>query len=348
MRIRKRYIVAGSLFTVLFICAALLSLRPNDPVFRGKPQSYWIAHLSYRDEEQVKEWRGYGPDGVRVLTDALQKADHPAERLYRRGYRAVARVLPAGLLRVFPEPRMDLTRGTRMTVIDLLCRLGNDAKSATPAMARALRDEDASVRELAVAFFTCGEDQNAPLNQMDKRTKARLLPDFIRAMQDNSNWGLRNNAAIALRYYPEQEGAVAAVLAKALKDPIPTVRQVAAESLYRLAPDQVVAAGVIPVVIGVLKNPNNQIADRAAQLLGDMRKEPSLTVPALLESVQGTDSLVATAAAQALVSFPGQAEVIIPVLHKIQESTNSAVPRWASAAALKELERASRAKGAAR
>ncbi|MGA2864455.1 MAG: HEAT repeat domain-containing protein [Verrucomicrobiota bacterium] len=325
----------------------MLTLRPRDPLFRGKPESYWIEHLSYSDEEQVKQWRAYGPQGVRVLTEALQGADHPAERVYRRVYPGMARVLPGGLLRVFPAPRMDLTRSTRMRVVDLLSRLGNDAKPAIPAMARALRDEDSSVRQIAISFFTCGEDRNAPLNQMDRRTKSKLLPEFIRAMQDD-NWGVRNNAAVALRYYPEQGQVVAAVLAKALKDPVPTVRQVAAESLNRVAPDRVVAAGVVLAVIGVLRHPDDQIASRAAQLLGEMRKEPSLAVPALLESVQSANSLVAATAARALGNFPEQADVIVPILRKVRDNTNSAVPRWASAVALKELDPTAAAKAGVR
>lgn len=319
-------------------------LRPRDPMFRGEPESYWIKHLSYGDEEQVKEWRAYGPAGVRLLIGALRRADHPSARFYRRAYRQLARVLPGVLLRALPQPHTDSTRSTRMRITYLLCRLGNDATAATPEMARALHDEDASVRGIAITFFTDGEDQNAPLNHMDKKIKAGLLPDFLRALQDNGNWGLRNNAAVALGYYPEEKQVVVPALAKVLKDPKLSVRQSAAESLYRVAPDQVIGAGVIPVVIGIMKNPDNQIAFRAAQLLGDIGKEPSLTVPALLDQVLGKDRLVAMVATLALVRFPQQADIIIPVLREVQGNTNSAVPRWASARALKELENESSVK----
>jgi len=120
-------------------------------------------------------------------------------------------------------------------VVDLLSRLSKDAKLATPAMARALNDEDPSVRQIAITFFTGGEDENCLLNQMEARAKRDLLPAFTRAMQD-SHEGLRNNAAIALRYYPDQAEIVVPILTRALQDPAPKVRQLAAEALKRIDP----------------------------------------------------------------------------------------------------------------
>jgi hypothetical protein len=230
---------------VFVICVAVtwLVVRPHDPMFRGKPESYWIEHLSYRDEEQVKQWREFGSDGVRVLVRALRGANRPADRLYRNAYRKMGRIMPGGLLRLLPAPRMDLTRSTRMKVVDLLSRLSKDATLATPAMAQALKDEDPAVRQIAITFFTQGEDEHSLLNLMDPGTKRALLPEFVRAMQDD-NWGVRNNAAIALRYYPEQAQVVVPVLLKALQDPVPKVRQLAADALKRIDPGAAAKAGV--------------------------------------------------------------------------------------------------------
>lgn len=231
MNKRKRILLAGLAFALVCGTAVWLAIRPRDPLFRGKPESYWIEHLSYRDEEQVKQWREFGPDGVRVLVRALDGANRPTDRLYRNLYRKSGRLL----MRVLPAPRMDLTRTTRMNVVDLLSRLSKDAKLATPAMARALNDEDPSVRQIAITFFTGGEDENCLLNQMEARAKRDLLPAFTRAMQD-SHEGLRNNAAIALRYYPDQAEIVVPILTRALQDPAPKVRQLAAEALKRIDP----------------------------------------------------------------------------------------------------------------
>lgn len=144
--------------------------------------------------------------------------------------------MPKAVMDRLPTPRMDLTRTTRMNVVAFLVRLSKDAREATPAMARALRDENPSVRQLAITFFTAGEDQNCLLNQMPSRAKRSLLPDFLGAMRDNSP-GIRNNAAIALRFYPEEAQVVGPILVEALRDPTPKLRKFAAESLKAVDPE---------------------------------------------------------------------------------------------------------------
>lgn len=235
MKKGRRVLLAGLVLLFAGGTATWLVIRPHDPLFRGKPESYWIEHLSYGDEEQIRQWREFGSDGVRVLVRALDGANRPTDRLYRTICRESGRVLPDAVMRLLPAPKMDLTRGTRMNVVQLLSRLSKDAKAASPAMARALNDEDHAVRQLAITFFTQGEDEHCLLNEMESGARKDLLPAFIRAMQD-SNVGVRINAAIALRYYPEQAQIVAPVLVNALEDPTPRVRQLAAEALKRIDP----------------------------------------------------------------------------------------------------------------
>src|SRR2546427_10204145 len=78
----------------------------------------------------------------------------------------------------------------------------------------------------------------------------------------------------------------------------------------------VVKAGVVPIVIGVLKDPDDQIAYRAAELLGEMRVEPALAVPALIEALENNNTLIAATAAQALAKFKESADTFIPALEK--------------------------------
>lgn len=238
---------------------------------------------------------------------------------------------------LLPAPRMDATRSTRMRVVSLLSSLGKDAQGAVPAMARALKDEDESVRAIAITFFSDTEGEDALLNQMPVLQKRKLLPEFIRALGSGRNWGLRNNAALALKYYPEEREMVVPALTNALSDPMPQVRIVAAESLHRVDPGAAASEGVVQVVIDIVRNPDDQIAYRAAELLGRMAEQPALAVPALIESVQGTNRLVASSAASALGNFPDHAEVILPVLLQAYQDTNSVVSRRASGGALKKV-----------
>ena len=51
------------------------------------------------------------------------------------------------------------------------------------------------MNEFAIGFFTLPEDESALLNQIDAKEKRKLLPDFIRAVQDKSDrWALRSPA----------------------------------------------------------------------------------------------------------------------------------------------------------
>ena len=136
-----------------FLSAILVySVRHRDPLFHGKPESAWISQISYSDESQIKDWLEFGPDGVRVLVRGLQKAGHPIQRRYRQMYRTGLRWLPRPVIRLLPNPRQDSTRSTRMCIVQVLARLGNNAATATPAMVRAFRDEDVSVRQLAITL----------------------------------------------------------------------------------------------------------------------------------------------------------------------------------------------------
>ena len=138
----------------------------------------------------MKQWREFGPEGVQVLVRAIESANRPGDRFYRALYRNLGRGLPGSILSLLPKPHMDLTRTTRMNLVDLLSRLSKDAKAATPAMVRALRDEDPSVRQIAITFFTWGEDEQCLLNQLEPVAKRAVLPEFLRAMQD-PNPGVR-------------------------------------------------------------------------------------------------------------------------------------------------------------
>jgi len=309
-----------------------------DPIFHGKPESAWIKGIEYNGgDEQTKQWREFGPEGVRVLIRGLERADRRWERFYRGAYQPLAPRLPFGLARLLPAPQDDSGRVTRMCVISLLSRLGKDAMAAAPAVARTLKSEDRGVRQIAIGFFNDTEDDNCLLNKLDPKLKQRLLPEFIRAMQDTRDWGLRNNAALALKYYPEQAQAVAPVLVKALQDSVPAVRLLAAVALNRVDPETAKKAGAVSVVTSVLKDPDDQVAHRAAAALRDFQSQADAAVPALIEALQSTNTLVVSTAVRSLErAFQGQADRIVPALTQAAER-NDNVAKYA-VAALKHLE----------
>jgi HEAT repeat protein len=170
------------------------------------------------------------------------------------------------------------------------------------------------------------------LPDLSEREKREVLPMLIIGMQDQ-DWGVRNNTALALHHFPEERGAVVPVLVKGLQDESSDVRMSVADSLYHLDPQAAVEAHVVTVVAALLKDKDvpekahsgDQIGLRAAQLLGEMKKEPKVAVPALIESLQGDKIETAITSAQALGEFKEQADAIIPALEAVQNHPDGRV-----------------------
>jgi hypothetical protein len=302
-------------FTGLMLWFGNVFPLSRDPLFRGKPESEWVKNLKYNDDQQVKEWRGYGEEGVQVLIRGLEKANSPGPRAYRKYNRR----LPVSLSRWLPAPKPDSTRGIRQCVVSLLSSLGNDSKSAVPVMIwTATNDEADAVRQSAITYFNSSEDENSIVNKLPPNQKKALLPALIRAIQDPVNWGLRNNAALALRYYPEQRDIVAPVLITALQDAEPHVRLLAAEALNRVSPDEAKKAGATSILVAITKNPDDQIAFEAVAALGHSGSQPDLGVPTLVECLQSTNTLIGCGAVWALewapAEFNSYSDRIIPAL----------------------------------
>jgi hypothetical protein len=342
-RLRRRALVLA--FTLVLGGFTLWHLTrtpaTQDLVFRGKPESEWIKNLKYLDDDQVKEWRGYGEEGVQVLIRGLKRANHPRERMYRQFNRS----LPGPVRRHVPAPKPDSTQGTRQCIVSLISHLGTAATSAIPVMVWTVRkDESDSVVQSALGFFNSSEDDNCILNRLPPGQKAALLSPLLRAIQNSANWGLRNNAAMSLRFYPEQRKVVTPVLLNGLKDPHPQVQLLAAEALIRVDPAAASKAGVTSIMVAISKNPDDQIASRAVAALGRPGSQLDLAVPAIVECLRSTNSLVACQAVWTLEwagkEFETYSNTIVPALFSAAERTNNAagyarnaLARWTRSAA---------------
>lgn len=345
-RKRRWRLIAGLGFGVVLVAGvAFVALAPRDPLFHGKPESQWITnivsgmHLSEDQiKEQVQRWSDFGPEGLRVLERGLApKRGHTYGKIYGR----LSRILPGPVLRLLPAPPVKLVGGTQVCVLDLLCRMGKDGHPAWPAVARKLDDEDPSLRAQAITFFGGpGPDETkALLNQLPAKEKRKLLPLFIRALEDGGwSWTPRNNAAFALRYYPEQAPLITPALTKALLDSSPYVRLSAATTLNRVNPVAGSKAGAVKVVAQELQNPDYQLSGEAAFVLRQFQYDADLAVTALIEALHGTNRAVVGASIvwSLEYAFANHADRIIPELRKAAEGTDNAAGYARSA--LKSLE----------
>jgi len=329
---RRWRLIAGVGFGVVLVGGlALVALAPRDPLFHGKRESEWITNIVYgislsedRNKEQAQRWRDFGPEGLQVLERGLAANRAPK---YRSFYEGLGKFLPNGCMRLLPTPPPKTVGGTRHIVADLLCRMGKDAYPAWPAVARALSDEDPWVRARAITFFTYPENEKAFLNQMPAKEKKKLLPQFIRAVEDVGwCWNVRNNAALALKYYPDEAALVVPPLLKALKDPSPYARLSAAAALNRVDPAAASKAGAVAVVAQILQNPDYNLSGQAAYALRQFQHDADLAVTALIEALHGTNSSVVGASAVWSLehAFPRHADRIIPELRKAAERNDNA------------------------
>jgi hypothetical protein len=251
MRMRRWLQVEWFAAVIIVALATIIIWRvrhDQNAFFRGKRESDWVKEIVYNgDTQQTEQWRSFGLEGVRMLGRALDEG-----RLYRRIYRGLAYRCNGLFWKYFPAPAD--TYRTQLGAAYVLDMLGQDAKGAEPAIARALKDEAVGVRLEALACYL------HLLGQMDQGTKRRRLPGFLRAMHDKEA-GIRNNAAMVLKFYPEQADLVVPVLVVALEDPVPCVRIQAGESLVRVKPAE--RARALAAVLPLTTNQDSQVAIQA-------------------------------------------------------------------------------------
>lgn len=292
MRRWLRILLVSLILLVIAAGAAWLVMKPRDSMFHGRWESEWIKSIQYNGtDEQTRQWLALGPDGARLLGRALDRG-----RQYRKVYHWLMPRLPGPFARLLSQHLSDpaTNHSTRMCVVSLLGSLGKDAKPAEPAIGRALDDDDVGVRMGALGCYESGLLEVIGQQQKDAR-----LPAFLRATRDRE-WGIENNAIVALQFYTNQSAIVVPVLVACLQNSNNHVRLMAAAVLAKMDPQTGIKAGMIPVLVAILKNPDNQLAYRAADALGELGRNGAQAVPDLVEAIHGTDQLVTGTARRAL------------------------------------------------
>jgi RNA polymerase sigma factor (sigma-70 family) len=279
-------IMAWTKMTTTLVVAAAVVLTTSltvvviqrESLIEGKTETQWIKSIVYKgDYPQVRRWHALRLTGIHMLTKALL------------------------------SPASD--RATRMGAASLLCQLSTglqdnrapadetmrqDVKTALPDLLHSLQaDKDDGVRANVLACF----EELLPV--MSEKEKAPFLPEFLRAVESNES-SVRNNGLVALRSYPDQAQVVDSVLLAKLHDPEVVIRLRAADALVHVDVQTAIKAGVIPVLIEILKNQDDQIAWQVPGILGDMGPKAASAVPALIASTHGSSRLVADAATRAL------------------------------------------------
>jgi len=212
-------------------------------------------------------------------------------------------VLPALILALDdPDPKV------RSDVIGLLCGIGSAGKVAVPALIRALDDSDPELRGQAItALGSIGPAALAALPRI------RAVADDARADPN-----LRMDAILALRGFGDAAGDFVPSLLRLTKSQIFQFKMSAIVTLGGVGKKH--DAAVVPVLLDLLKHDEDPFfRGCAAGALGNLGKQPSVVVPALVEQLKEEKPAKGFDDPQfkifrALGLFQGEAKLAVPAL----------------------------------
>jgi hypothetical protein len=274
MKAHSRYILVLAFVVVLGVLG--LWLRPTDPDFHGKPESFWLNQIT--NDESIVTGNGwslvvtngsgvanvsyqtlhFGSEGVPLLVKALSKGNRPWERLYFKLWPKLPSFLNGWLPKAADQSKL------RIRSAMILHAMGSGAQSAVPGLVQALHDDSYAVRQSA--FHTL----EVLLPGMGQE-KIRILPQLLEATRDGVP-GVRHNAVILLGYYPDQASTVVPVLVNGLNDSDALVRVGAISSLMQLDKQGTKKAGVL-MLLELLDDGNAEVREEATNTLSRLRAE---------------------------------------------------------------------------
>jgi len=165
-----------------------------------------------------------------------------------------------------------------------LKEIGAKAKNAVPMLIDALHDQDVATRQFAALA----------LNEIGPDAKAATI-DLVYAMLRDKDKDVRNNSALALLRVNPDPSVAAPAFRQGLRDKLAVgVTDCAVEGLTKLG-----AAGV-PELSNALKDQDNDVRRRAAEILGKLGAAAKPAVPALKAAANDADPAVKAAAQKAL------------------------------------------------
>lgn len=308
----KTAIVAAS--ALVLVAGTSIVVVRQATLIQGKTESEWIKSIVYPgDDHQRIVWHSLGPRGIRMLLRAMKPT--PTALTYEQA------LASHGTIDLTAENKGIADVVTQRKAAMLLSQLAGwyDVKSTIPDVIKLLKTEKQDeVRALELGFF------EVPMRTMSEQDKAALLPELTRSLQSDAS-DERNNALVALQYYPNQKENVAPLIVNAMQDPSPMVRVRAIDVLNAIDPQNPAASNSVSVLAGCVTGPYGDTPDapnEAVVALGELHRDPDVAVPALIQALQSDDRWVRANAADALSRFGGQARAAIPALQKALKDTD--------------------------
>jgi HEAT repeat protein len=246
---RWRVIIIIFASSALMAGAAWQVLRPREPVFEGKPLSFWL--------------QGYDP--IRGTEPGNQKADEVVSKVGTNAIPTLLRMLSAGdppfILKLkalvhrqhFITFRRRTPANQHFQAVKAFQRLGPGAKTAVPALIEIYEQNLSAASQIETAHA---------LGSIGPQAK-EAVPTLLCGMT-NIDANVRRETAFVLMQIHAEPALVLPVLANSLHDPSFSVRMAALLTIGTFGAD---AKSVAPSMVQLLNDPDPQIREAAAVAL---------------------------------------------------------------------------------
>jgi hypothetical protein len=237
MRKRGIFLIVMAVLLVVGAVVWLAPRNPPEPVYDGRPLSYWLQGMSFAGAstnhpnyvEALDAMSAAGTNGTPTLLRLLRAKDSPLKlkffSLLQRQHIFKVHFVPADVLNFeavmalerepfFKSTLPDLIEiydenispASQRAILDMVMLLGPDAKDATPALLRGLTNRDYFVRNGAVNAL-----------RMVHADPKLAVPELIKSLQDPFPAN-RMDAAYALGSYRTNASAAVVPLLQMLND----------------------------------------------------------------------------------------------------------------------------------
>ena len=281
----RLYLVGGVLLVAALGWATWQAMRslPREPVYDGKPLSYWLSPLQVGPGRQTvgivykvgHSQRFVGPfrnaplsilsdsNAVPFLIKALKRDTWFRAANY---WRWLWPKLPHAIQRHLSPPADN--REVRWRAAHLLKAMGSIARPSVPALIRAMKeDQDSAVRvQAASALSTLGEGDRAVVSALAAGLKDSDGDVRLRVLQALSELGHKGDRTVIKP------------LVAALSDSYPLVRQHAVILLASLSQGE---PAVVTALVGALKDNDPTVQGTAAEFLGALGRKDEAAATAL-------------------------------------------------------------------
>jgi HEAT repeats len=315
MKHRPQYAILSLIGFVAAAVVLMVMLRPDEPVYNGKPLSFWVDRVrkSGADQAQARQAiRQVGPTAIPFILQQIRHQDPLDQKVYRAvwsklpGYvqRRLPKPLPepldagrfkhqvASILSSLGQPALPRLRtalrvgnsDVRFVTVLAIGSIGPKAEETIPAVTKLVNDPDGTVRVQAIfALMTLGPNRKT------------AIPALIAALHDNNQGPkpghtvyVRECAAFTLgEIGPEARSAIPE-LTKMLTHTNSYTREAAAESLWRISHD----TNMIPILATELNQaPDSETSGRILTCLGEIGPLAKQAVPAILRKFTNSASL---------------------------------------------------------